>query len=68
MNLRYSCWSYVGKQTGRQLLLFNKKCTTGEVITYELGHAIGLFSPAPEEIEVRRLVKFHSTSKLMYMQ
>ena len=48
----FSCWSYVGKQTGRQLLMFNKDCTTGEVITFELGHAIGILSAIPAEIEV----------------
>ena len=33
-------------------MLFNEKCTTGEVITYELGHAMGLFNPSSQEIVV----------------
>ena len=48
----FRCWSYVGKQTGRQLMLLNEECASSEVIMLELGHTIGIFSTDDDEEEV----------------
>ena len=43
-----SCWSYVGKQGGRQDIGLSTGCTTGNAI-HEIGHTVGLWHEQSRE-------------------